>query len=894
MRLIRGAPGSGKTALVFREFKEALRAGRTDLRIVVPTATLVRHFQHELARDGFVFSPHCVVSLNRFARERAAAGTNAELVSAGLLRAIVRETLRRHRFPEFAEVANTEGMTAVAIDTIELFENAGCNPEKLSAVRKLSPHGKAFARLWRMVGEKVRACGALMRSGLIEAASANTQPARIWMDGFLGFSPIEEGLLRALSRSCEVTLTLTDSRTTDDIRKLALQLGAEDRLLPVSARKPATTLVTARTIEREADEIARRILDLRESGVPFREIGVALRDPETYAPLLGGTFERFGIPAHFYFARPLRRNPAATFLGGLVSGALNGWDFETSVETLRAHPRWGHRADFDRFDFDVREAMPGHGAEALLALCETDWLREEIASCLKIETWETWKDTPQKPAEWQRRFEALAAAHYRPGTLDLPRDPADVEAARGYAAGLRAWLAAIESITPFWNPPDQPIPLEDFWRVASDAIEGAVIHAIDDRAGAVHVMSVYEARQWDLQSLFICGMTDRDFPRQHPQNLLFPDGDIDRLRAAGIPLRKSADRNLEERWMFESMRTRAGRSLFLTVPEKDAAGKSVQRSRLLLDFDWPEDRARLCIPAPRFEAPVTGLAGRVESPALQSGMAQLHQRIRITALEDLAQCRFRFFGGRTLALKEPPMRPEDRLTARITGSILHHALERWIADRTRDFVDLFEEAFDEMCRQERLPPGYKLEVERMQFREIARRVSANDLWEPLDSRAEVDVALEFPGGITVSGRIDRIDIFAHGECVIVDYKSGRTEKVESLVKSRTRLQGPLYALAVREGLNLSPVAMIYWAVRDDQRFGWGTIPGISSDEIELQPMPENWAEDARRRTVERLSGFLQGEVYARPEETEPCRWCELRHACRVEQPELVMIEGATG
>ena len=38
--------------------------------------------------------------------------------------------------------------------------------------------------------------------------------------------------------------------------------------------------------------------------------------------------------------------------------------------------------------------------------------------------------------------------------------------------------------------------------------------------------------------------------------------------------------------------------------------------------------------------------------------------------------------------------------------------------------------------------------------------------------------------------------------------------------------------------------------------------------------------------------------YAHPEETEPCRWCDYRHACRVDQeaePEaLVMIEGGQG
>jgi ATP-dependent helicase/DNAse subunit B len=155
----------------------------------------------------------------------------------------------------------------------------------------------------------------------------------------------------------------------------------------------------------------------------------------------------------------------------------------------------------------------------------------------------------------------------------------------------------------------------------------------------------------------------------------------------------------------------------------------------------------------------------------------------------------------------------------------------------------------------------------------------------------VDLSLEFPGGITVKCRIDRIDVFDNNECVIVDYKSSKTASVQKLVLSSTRLQGPLYALAAREGLNLNPVAMLYWAVREDERYGWGKIPGT---DIELQPMPENWADDARARTIERLAGFLRGDVHARPEEAEQCRFCEFRNACRVEQQALIGIEGAHG
>ncbi len=885
MKLIRGAPGSGKTALVFREFTDELRRGRTDLRIVVPTATLVRHFQHELARDGVVFSPHSVVSLSRFVKERAA---GVDPVPAGLLHAIVRDSLRRNRFPEFADVATTDGMAATVIDTISLFENAGCTPEQLAVVRRSGADAKAFARLWRAVTDRVHECGYQTRVEVIRAAAANTGTAKIWLDGFLTFSPLEREFVASLARVCDVTLTMTDSPSADEIRRFALQLGSEERLLPGSARRPDVTLIEAPALEREADEIARRIIALHDRGTPFREMGVALRDAGAYLPLLRGTFERFGIPAHFYFSSPLRRHPVATFLGGLISGALNDWNFEAALETLRAHPRWGRSADFDRFDFAVRDAMPGHGAAALLQLCEGDSLRDEIAVCLKTEAW---KETPRKPAEWLAAFESLAAALYRPGVLEAPRDHTEVETARSHVAALRSWSAAITTAAAFWKPADQQVSLEEFWCVATDAIDSAVVQLPADRANVIHVMSVYEARQWNLTCLFVCGMTDRDFPRQHTQNLLFPDSDIERLRAGGLPLRRASDEQREEQFLFDSLRTRATASLFLTVPAKDASGKSVQRSRWLLDFRETTEPARPCIPEPFFIPETSRSAGRVNSPELHAAMADLHKQISLTRLEDLAQCRFKFFAGKTLGLKEAPDRPGERLTARVTGSILHDALERWLADKERPFVEHFELAFDDACRKDRLPAGYKLEVERMQFREIARRVSANDSWKAEDSKAEVALALDFPGGITVTCRIDRLDTFPNGDCVIVDYKSSKTANVQKLVTSRTRLQGPLYALAAREGLNLNPVAMLYWAVREDQRFGWGRIPGA---DIPLQPMPENWIEDARTRTIERLAGFLRGEVYARPEETDQCRWCDYRNACRVEKETFVMIEGAHG
>src|SRR5262249_32038177 len=129
--------------------------------------------------------------------------------------------------------------------------------------------------------------------------------------------------------------------------------------------------------------------------------------------------------------------------------------------------------------------------------------------------------------------------------------------------------------------------------------------------------------------------------------------------------------------------------------------------------------------------------------------------------------------------------------------------------------------------------------------------------------AEVELALDFPGGITVNCRIDRIDKVTDRDCIIVDYKSSRTARVEQLLESVVKLQGPLYALAARERLQLNTVAMMYVAVREDKRFGWGAVPGV---DLNLKEMPARWIEEARERAIDRVADFLGGAIHPDPSE----------------------------
>jgi len=115
------------------------------------------------------------------------------------------------------------------------------------------------------------------------------------------------------------------------------------------------------------------------------------------------------------------------------------------------------------------------------------------------------------------------------------------------------------------------------------------------------------------------------------------------------------------------------------------------------------------------------------------------------------------------------------------------------------------------------------------------------------------------------------------------------------VERETSLQGPLYALAVRDTKHLNPVAMVFLAVRENKIFGWGVIPGAG--DLELISTPPDWIERARDRTIARLRSFLAGDVHAEPTHADDCDWCDFKHACRIEieqpEPQTITI-GAAG
>src|SRR5207302_6067931 len=100
--------------------------------------------------------------------------------------------------------------------------------------------------------------------------------------------------------------------------------GFTERRLEQKRPEPAVQNFSAPTVDREAEEIARRILVRVEAGTAFREIGIIVRNPDVYLPALRAALERFGIPARFYFSDALHEHSRVRHLAGRITALLSG------------------------------------------------------------------------------------------------------------------------------------------------------------------------------------------------------------------------------------------------------------------------------------------------------------------------------------------------------------------------------------------------------------------------------------------------------------------------------------------------------------------------------------------------------------------------------------------
>lgn len=818
---------------------------------------MAQHLQHELARSGMVVRPSAVTTLNRFVEPWAADLRQASSIAVFL---IAREAVGRCARPEFARVAHMPGFCSALAGRIEELSAAGCDAAALARRLPEAPLAEAFAAVYAEFEKLLEERGLAMRAQRLARAAeriareGTAGAGVILMDGFHTLPPPELAVVRALAAHADVTFTAPDAAIAGGMRHDLRNSGFTEKRLEAAAAPARVEKFVAATIEREADEIARRILASRRM---FREAAVIVRNPEIYGPVLRATFERFGIPARFYLDEALVRQPAVRHISGVIEALLAEWEHASLLAALKLAPC----RDLDWFDFTLRASLPGKGLDSLPEL------PGKLPEYLK--QLDAWRSISCTPAEWAERFRTLRALVMAPRMKDAVPLQAQVEAWRAQAEALPAFEAAIDDAAAAM--PRSPMALEPFWRTASDAIAMAPLRPRDQRRDVVHVLTAYEARQWKTPLVFVCGLVEKQFPKRAPQDAFFPDAARRRLSEAGIRLRTTRDLDEEERWLFDTALTRATEAVALSYPRADPRGEQNIPS-VFLDETAAEPSPVVAVRPGRRGAACASAPPILRSPGSIAALAERHASMKTTALESFAQCPFQFFARYTLRLKEPPQRPEERLSFILKGVVMHELLAA-LAAVPQPLEPLFERIFEAACLKERVLPGYCTERWKQEMLEDARRFLADSQWPFLNpARTEWDVVVPLPDGTVVKGRIDRMDLGPEKRAYVVDYKYSPKDHA----KNDILLQGPLYLAAVRQE-GYEPGGMFYCAIRDGVKYsGWcdGRLG------MKATPLAPEWIAAGVERAADYAARIRAGVIAPQPYDTDACRYCDFRDVCR--------------
>ncbi len=285
----------------------------------------------------------------------------------------------------------------------------------------------------------------------------------------------------------------------------------------------------------------------------------------------------------------------------------------------------------------------------------------------------------------------------------------------------------------------------------------------------------------------------------------------------------------------------------------------------------------------------------------------------VTELERFADCSSAWFVERFLS----PRSIDAEVDPKLRGGVAHTALHRFFARIPKELgVEKLDESVVEgavrlmrTCLTEAVQ-GVSMDMTEMQAHELDQT-----LWRDLEaivrsecessldlvprrfevgfgserSAPELQRGLDLGSGLTLSGKIDRIDVDPFGARGIVqDYKSGKHAHSAREIDAELRLQIPLYMLVLRDLVGLEPLGGLYRPLAGERK-----ARGIlrESESELLHGFAKNdyldedafWAsvDNARAKAHELALRIREGDVRHDPKNGDCPAWCDLWSMCRV-------------
>ncbi len=616
----------------------------------------------------------------------------------------------------------------------------------------------------------------------------------------------------------------------------------------LSARLSSVT----RTLRATFDPAGAR---LAADATPCWHISLGL--PLTEWPLIADALELLGLEP--------RRIPQSTLVRLLHSPFLQDADAEADVRA-RAALELMARAPWFTTANEAREIIAEAGADRCAAL---------------LLEWQTTREQdPQRawPSDWAARFQyALSAFGFAQGrSLNSPE----------YQA-LARWHTVLENFSGLDATAPGPMSRNAALKRLRDQTR-RVIFREENPGVPLEVLGVEEAIGSRFDAVWITTLDAHHWPPEPSRNPLIPLPVQARVPGASV-----AGAVAEASLALNALRATAP-TLFGSFVRGDEQTPELP-SALLGSVELAPD-----IPEPT-PAPAEFAPAEVDAQAPPYTNMRANGGTRLLALQ--SACPFHAFAELRLGARAVES-PQPGLDPRAQGTLLHRVLARiWARLESRDGLLACDaetlrqqlqliagQCVEELCADAhwRLSPAARqLEIERLAAL-VGRFLKLEREREPFVVIArEQPVSMSF-SGITLEGRIDRIDALANGQPLLIDYKSGTASRTDWLPDARIVYpQLPAYAIAGSE----APYGIAFARVAGAEP----GFEGIARDDLHIhgvkpvasaRKFPDDWPtllELWRERLEALAAGFASGHAAVDPRETNVCNFCHLGALCRVRE-----------
>ncbi len=287
----------------------------------------------------------------------------------------------------------------------------------------------------------------------------------------------------------------------------------------------------------------------------------------------------------------------------------------------------------------------------------------------------------------------------------------------------------------------------------------------------------------------------------------------------------------------------------------------------------------------------------------------------VTELERFADCSAAWFVDRFL----DPRTIDGAVDAKLRGSVAHNALYKFFSRIPAELgVEKLEpqhcEAASRLMRAclDEAVGGVRMDLTEMQAAELDQT-----LWRDLEATVqdecestltlvprrfevlfggeraapELQRGLDLGDGLSLSGKIDRIDVDPMGARGIVqDYKSGKHAHSAREIESELRLQIPLYMLVLRDLVGLEPLGGVYRPLAGERKprglvraADADTLPGYSKHDYYDEDAFWGAVANAHGKAGELAQRIRAGDVRHDPKGEQCPAWCDLWPICRIER-----------